>query len=640
MNEWSERLKELAARRIERRMAVIAALVWIVLGAAIAQAAPYALRGVIFGPSGKPWSHTDRLSVLPWMGSHGMNIYIHAPKEDLSQRLQWRDPYPADLLADFLEETDLAAADGVAWVPNLSPGFPLVPYPPGLPSRDVCFSCKGEIEVVLEKFAPFYGRGTRKFMVSFDDVQKISSNPEDLLTFGIGDDAYGVMTATFLNHVRDALDDLDRTKSDEVTLLTVPADYSGTAQTAYLAGFSRNIDPRIKVMWTGTAVVSHEIHAEDAAAFREAVWPAARFALNPAARPKLLVWDNFPVNDYAGNWFSGTGLPTNLKLMVGPYKGRRADLTDHIEGFLANPCNEAEAAKIPLYTVAAYLNAPELYTPDPAACNDPGDDVAGCRSEAAWLDGVAELAGPDHAEPLLDFLNQIRSTPLDRTEAPVFEARWKALAGEFASAFWLAPWRALVEELAREATAPGALRADFANRKFLEETRSHLDQLEENARVGALGAELLAAERPRLEVRSLERTPSGTVRVVGSTAPADLLRAATLLADLAPLEVLMRTSPYSVHGDRLQHDIANVYVGENRMDDFTHFVHAQTLTWLPLAPLAALGPLAVTVDGQPATLGADGSFSAEITPPAGATEITVVVVDAASFATGERLALP
>ena len=578
----------------------------------------YAFRGVIFGPYGKPWSHVDRLDMLAWMGAHEMNVYIHAAKDDVYQRLQWRDPYPADTFAGFAEEVSAGAAAGVAWVPNLSPGVPLIPSltpPNGLPSRDICFSCDADFAALVGKLQPFYDLGARTFMVSFDDVQKVSTHLEDALAYGVGDGPYGTMTASLLNRLQGHWPD--------ATILTVPADYSGTAQTAYLAAFGAALDPRVRVMWTGTATVSPQIAAADARAFSEAI-------STPQSGPrKLLIWDNFPVNDYNGNIFSSAGLPTAFKLNVGPYKGRGADLVEYVDGILSNPMNEEQATKIPLYTIAAYLNDPAAYSDDATA-----DQLA----EEAWLRGIDELGGPQGSAALFNFVSQMRSTPMDRKESPTFVARWKAFSEAFATPFWRDSWTALMQELSAEAdAAPALVGLQLPNAQFLYETRYHLAQLVENTHVGVLAAETLAAERPRLTVAAVTSPSPATLHVEGSVAPVDPLFVAATLAERVPFEAEMRTSPYSVHGDRLQHDFSTVYVLQNKMDDFANFAHQATALWMPTAALAAAGPLTVTVNDVAAPVAVDGSFAADV--PAAAS-VVVIATDAAGNRTGEERPVP
>jgi hypothetical protein len=138
-------------------------------------------------------------------------------------------------------------------------------------------------------------------------------------------------------------------------------------------------------------------------------------------------------------------------------------------------------------------------------------------------------------------------------------------------------------------------------------------------------------------VTSVSVASPDTLAVAGEVAPPDPLLVARAFAELLPLEAEMRTSPYSVHGDRLQHDFANVYLLENRMDEFASFADHTTAAWLPLAPLAATGPLTVSVNGIPAAVASDGSFRAAVPV---APLVTVIVTDAAGNSTGERLAYP
>ncbi len=64
------------------------------------------------------------------------------PKDDLFQRTNWRDPYPAAEQVGFDREIRLARRTGVQWIPNLSPALPAIPtpaVPDRPPSRDLCF---------------------------------------------------------------------------------------------------------------------------------------------------------------------------------------------------------------------------------------------------------------------------------------------------------------------------------------------------------------------------------------------------------------------------------------------------------------------------------------------------------------------
>src|SRR5436190_20468163 len=143
--------------------AVIAMFAALLLVAAPADArqrqpkSPFTYRGIVEGPYGPTWTHDQRTRVLRWMPSHGFNAYVHAPKDDLFQRTNWRDPYPPAEQADFEREIRDARARGVAWIPNLSPAVPLIPTPAAPdrpPSRDLCFSCPADLDVVVATLEP------------------------------------------------------------------------------------------------------------------------------------------------------------------------------------------------------------------------------------------------------------------------------------------------------------------------------------------------------------------------------------------------------------------------------------------------------------------------------------------------------
>ncbi|MFL5779963.1 MAG: beta-N-acetylglucosaminidase domain-containing protein, partial [Thermoleophilaceae bacterium] len=318
---------------------------------------PFAWRGIVEGAYGPTWDHGARSRVLRWMPAHGFNAYVHAPKDDLYQRTYWRDAYPAAEMAAFRREIRLASARGVRWVPNLSPALPLLPtprIPSKPPSRDLCFSCPSDLAAVVAKLAPFRRAGAHTAMISFDDVTKTFSHPEDAAAYGAGDAAFGRANGDFLSRLYRAL----RERDPRARLLTVGADYSGTADTDYLRGLRSKLRPEVQVMWTGVTVPSHAFTPADARAY--ARWIGRR----------PLVWDNWTDDDTAGNATpAGTA-----RLFLGPYL-RRPDVAGTVGGFFLNPMNEADLNLLPLATAGDWMRNPRGY-----------------ERRASWLRAVRGLA--------------------------------------------------------------------------------------------------------------------------------------------------------------------------------------------------------------------------------------------------------
>lgn len=597
-----------------------------------AQAAPRAfdIRGVGYNPYGSVWRHADRMDMIGWLATHGMNMYIHMPHEDMYTTVRWRTPYPDDVMTEFGAEIALANSLGVRWVPGVQPGRPLVQVPVDV---DICFSCDADFEVLAAKYQRFYDLGARAFTLSFNDTTKTSSHPDDVVAFGVGDASYGRMNAFLANRLQDRFPDS--------LVILYPADYSGTTQTEYLKALSESLASRVLVAWDGPAVFNRRITAADADAFGEAISPAD----GPRRLP--LLWDHYPVNDVHGEAFDppaatavvypGYPYPPHPRLYVGPYKGRHADLAGHVAGVLAEPMNQAQASKLALYTIADYLSDPARYTDDPADCPlNPNEHTrAGCLAEEVWLAGVTELGGTS-ASALLDFVNQTRSSPLDRTESPVFVELRNSFAAAFAAANWEPRWASLRAELVAERSAPDALRTSAApSAGFLDEVADHLDTLETNARAGIAALDMLHAQRPNVASVAIE-VSGETASVSGVALHAEPSLVASHAATLAPLEAAMRASPFVVHGDRLPSPLGaalgtDVVVMANEMDAFLDHAHTVTAAWLPLVPLATVGPLTVSVNGTDVTTDADGSFVTTVNLVSDAIEI--IVTDAAGFST-------
>jgi hyaluronoglucosaminidase len=134
--------------------------------------------------------------------------------------------------------------------------------------------------------------------------------------------------------------------------------YAGTGDSPYRRSLSTNLDPEIVVYWTGPEVVSRGITLE---------------ALNAAVAcfggHTLLLWDNYPVNDWDPEL-----------LFLGPLVGRDPRLVDgSFAGLIANPMVQAIPSKLALATVADWTRDPAGYDPVRSyerALRDYGAEVA------------------------------------------------------------------------------------------------------------------------------------------------------------------------------------------------------------------------------------------------------------------------
>jgi hyaluronoglucosaminidase len=557
---------------IRARGGAAAAAAAVFLFAAAPASAELEWRGIVEGPYGPTWDHGARERVLRWMPVHGFNAYVHAPKDDLYQRTQWRDPYPAGQQAEFDAEVRLARARGIEWVPNLSPAVPLIPTPAApdaAPSRDLCFACPEDLAAVVAKLEPFRRAGARTFMLSFDDVTKTLTHPQDLVAYGPGDEGFGKANGDFLSRLLDAL----RERTPDARLLTVGADYSGTADTPYLRGLRSTLRAEVGVMWTGLDVPAKEFAPEDAAAYGRAI----------GRRP--LVWENWTNNDTAGNATPhGTA-----RLFLGPYR-RRAEAAGAVGGFFFNPMNEADLNLLPLATAGDWMRDPARYS-----------------RRSSWLRAVKELAGTGRSRrglfrSLRAFAEASWSTKLDLDEAPTFVRLNARFLKAYAGADWPAPAAALHGELVL-AEAAGERLGGLPNRAIAQQAAPFFGAAQRASGAGRLGTELLAAERPLLHVR---RTRGG---VLGGARPPDPARAAALRSEFGALDDQSRRDDRFVYGWRVPYafEIPPYPVPPNVMNTYLDAVAALDSAWQGRAEQASES-VAVTVGGRRVRLKEGGAF--------------------------------
>ncbi len=289
------------------------------------------LRATVEGFYGRPWSHEERLGHLTFSAGHGFNAYVYGPKDDPFHRERWREPYPPDELDRMRELVAAAARERLDFVFAIHPGL------------SMAWDDEAEQEALHAKAAQLFAVGVRRFALFFDDIE-------------LGDDAGGTGAAharVCARFVALFLAAHGIAPTAGAPFLVVPTDYAGTQSSAYRTSLGRSLPDHTAVCWTGSDVVVGAVTDDEVAAARAAF-----------GRP-LVLWDNFPVNDFEPS-----------RLFLGPLMDRPRS-PHGLVGITANPMVQPRASRIALATVGDYAR-----------------DPAGYDSAAAHARAVAELVPP------------------------------------------------------------------------------------------------------------------------------------------------------------------------------------------------------------------------------------------------------
>lgn len=455
------------------------------------------LRGSIEGFYGAPWSHTDRLDQLAFYGDIKANTYIYTPKDDAYLREEWREPYPADKLADLRELIEQATAHHVDFTYALSPGL------------SVCYSDIGDVEALKEKLGSLYEQGARAFYVALDDISYTKWNcPADQEKYGApGRGSAGQAQADLLNAVQhDFIDG----HPDAAPLQFVPTEYSDTADSAYKSVLRERLDPKVVVQWTGTDVVPPSISVADAEA-ASTVWGR-----------KVFLWDNYPVNDYG---------QTAGRLLMAPYDKREAGLHKALSGIVLNPMNQAAPSKVALFGGTSFAWNDEDYDP-----------------VRTWRAAAAYLADGDSAttRALLAFFDTEHLAPTFgdtdwQPQAPGLAARLADFTTAWKSGSRIRRHAALRELGAYADVLSGAaeqIRAGVRDPAFLAQTKPWLDALDLwggslNATLDGLRArsDSGSGQAAFAEAANLAKRAAAVTTIPGTTRPQGKIKVADGVLD-------------------------------------------------------------------------------------------------------------
>lgn len=261
-----------------------------------------AVRGVVEGFYGTPWSHEARMSLIDFCSDHKLNTYIYGPKNDRYHRARWRQPYPEAEARQLRSLVARAREKEVDFVWAVHPG------------DDIKWNGEDRDKLVA-KLESMYQLGVRAFAIFFDDIGKGKNATEQ---------------ADLLNYINR---NFIQAKGDVRPLIMCPSDYNRSRwhpETAYLEILGDKLDANIHIMWTGDRALS-DITADNL------TWVQTILKRRP------YIWWNFPVTDFS-----------NDRILMGEVCGITSAIQTDASAFVSNPMEYAEASKLALFSVANY----------------------------------------------------------------------------------------------------------------------------------------------------------------------------------------------------------------------------------------------------------------------------------------------
>jgi hyaluronoglucosaminidase len=476
------------------------------------------------------------------------------------------DPKHRDRWRDAYDKTEIASFRTLAAHTarhDTTFGFALSP---GL---DIDYRSAYDRDALVAKLTPLLDAGVDWVVLALDDIPNrpgLAIEQADLVTW--------------------LLDTL-RVRRAALHVTLVPTEYVGTRPTSYLEDLAAGLPPEVDVMWTGPTVCSPVVRADDARA-----WASALAGRRP------LLWDNYPVNDGS----------MERSLHLGPYRGREPDLTDELDGVLCNPMLQAHASQVALATAADFLSAPETYDP-----------------EGSWARAIAAV-GRSRAPALRAIAAACADGPLLAPEHLETHTLVAELIDAAGGACWPAALCALRDHLAAAQDAQSAW-ADAGDDPLGAELEPWLAAAATEAEAGLAALRLIQQTYP---IARFSREGNG--KAIAPDAEVAMIHAFAVLFAWSAARRCTRVvfgPRFAVYPAVVQLDDGRpgldvdlaVVEGRSAIDRLCRFALALYQGWAQRAH----DRLAVTVDGAPASVEPDGSFSA---PGA-----RVVVVEAGPDAT-------
>ena len=328
--------------------------------------------GVIEGFYGEPWSWAERADYAPFLQRQGFSFYIYAPKADAYLRKKWREPFPEELEKKLTSLSSRSRAAGIEF------GVGFSPYEIYLSPFD------DEVKSLLQDRIDVFNRvGVDKFGLLMDDMK--------------GD--YPELAARQIEIVNWVA-----ARSTAKQLIFCPTYYSldpvleklfGKKPEGYLERLGRELDPKVRLFWTGELVCSKSYSENHLR------------AMTGLLGSKPFLWDNYPVND-------GPRMCKFLHLR--PMTGRPPGIGKWLAAHAVNPMNQPTLSRISLLTLKFSYERGEKY--DPAEAFREAAKIVTCPELAVQL----EKDIPAFMDKGLDILTREERAGLRETYFPYLES--------------------------------------------------------------------------------------------------------------------------------------------------------------------------------------------------------------------------
>lgn len=272
----------------------------------------FILRGIIEGFYGNPYNFDIRKDIIEFSKQYRFNSYFYAPKDDLYHRDKWRLLYPENELKDLKVLNEYALDHFIDFYYCISPGL------------DFEYDNPDDYEALFRKIDQLQSINIKYFALLMDDLPIQNDKNTDMYLLATQHAKLANKLSNYLN---------------KQAICFCPTDYYQNTNTKYREAIKQHLDAHIPVFWTGYNTVAEKIDVQETKDVQEAFGH------------DLILWDNYPVNDFN----------PKSRLYLGPIKNRSKALSKYHVGYVANPSSRWYASKIPLVSIAKYIDDVTTY---------------------------------------------------------------------------------------------------------------------------------------------------------------------------------------------------------------------------------------------------------------------------------------